>query len=329
MTNDLMKIGDMVKLELKQSAVVTSKNYSFENALKSAWLTLQETVDRNKRPALEVCTPDSIHNAILNMAVQGLNPAKKQCYFVVYGKQLQCIRSYMGAQMTAKMVNPKIADIRAQIILSNDKFSYVIENGKKVIPENGHQQNFSSHNNDEIIGAYAVAVDADEKQLYTEIMAIEDIHKSWNQSKMSVFNESGTINQNSTHAKFTAEMAKRTVINKLCKKIINTSDDSMLLEGYEKTNEDRTNVEIIKNEINEKANKKMLDFEPQPKPDRVEATDGQCRKIFELERKANRQEKILETVGAFVNRKIHGLKELSEKEATEYITIIENELAEI
>lgn len=326
MTNDLMKIGDMVKLELKQSAVVTSKNYSFENALKSAWLTLQETVDRNKRPALEVCTPDSIHNAILNMAVQGLNPAKKQCYFVVYGKQLQCIRSYMGAQMTAKMVNPKIADIRAQIILSNDKFSYVIENGKKVIPANGHQQNFSSNNNDEIIGAYAMAVDADEKQLYTEIMAIEDIHKSWNQSKMSVFNESGAIDQNSTHAKFTAEMAKRTVINKLCKKIINTSDDSMLLEGYEKTNEDRTEVEVIKDEIKEKANKKMLDFKPQPQPDRGEATDDQCRKIFELEKKANRQEKILETVGAFVNRKIHGLKELTIKEADEYIEIITAEL---
>ena len=44
-------------------------NYSPENAMKSAWLTLQSTTDRNNRPALEVCTKDSIANSLLDMLV--------------------------------------------------------------------------------------------------------------------------------------------------------------------------------------------------------------------------------------------------------------------
>ena len=64
-------------------------NYVPENALKSAWLTIQETEDKNRKPALEVCTKESIANALLSMVIQGLNPDKKQCYFIVYGNKLQ------------------------------------------------------------------------------------------------------------------------------------------------------------------------------------------------------------------------------------------------
>jgi len=71
-------------------------NYSPENAMKSAWLILQNTFDKNKKPVLHACTKDSIANSLLDMIVQGLNPAKKQCYFIAYGNQLVCQRSYFG-----------------------------------------------------------------------------------------------------------------------------------------------------------------------------------------------------------------------------------------
>src|SRR5690606_36842274 len=77
-------------------------NYSPENAMKSAWLILQETKDRNKRPALDVCTKDSLANALLDMVVQGLNPQKKQGYFIVYGKQLVFLGSYFGTMAVTK-----------------------------------------------------------------------------------------------------------------------------------------------------------------------------------------------------------------------------------
>ena len=70
------------------------KDYSPENALKSAFLILQETVDRDKKPVLTACTRESIASCLLDMVVQGLSPMKKQCYFIAYGNKLQMSRSY-------------------------------------------------------------------------------------------------------------------------------------------------------------------------------------------------------------------------------------------
>ena len=78
-------------------------NYSVENAMKSAWLILQNTVDKDKKPVLQNCTKDSIANALLDMAVQGLNPAKKQGYFIAYGRQLVFQRSYFGTMAVTKL----------------------------------------------------------------------------------------------------------------------------------------------------------------------------------------------------------------------------------
>lgn len=333
MANDLMEIGNLVKLELKQSSVITPANYSFENALKSAWLILQETVDRNKRPALEICSHDSIQNAILNMALQGLNPAKNQCYFVVYGKQLQLIRSYMGAQMTAKLVCPQIRDIRAQVVYSGDQIEIDVENGRDVIK--GHKRQFGSISKDDIVGAYAIAIGADETQhLYAEIMTIDEIKASWKQSKMTAVAESGAINQSSTHGKFTGEMAKRTVINRLCKRIINTSDDSALLSSVIKSDEDADETEIIQAHIAEHANHKLIDF---PAPEPVEeskmvepegpemATEQQIKELYAIEKANNRADKVLENVSGFINRKIAGLAELTKAEAAEYINMLAEE----
>lgn len=72
------------------------KNYSVGNALSSAWLIIQDLKDKNNKPALEVCTKESIANALLEMAILGLNPVKKQGYFIVYGNRLGWFTSYFG-----------------------------------------------------------------------------------------------------------------------------------------------------------------------------------------------------------------------------------------
>jgi recombination protein RecT len=95
-------------------------NYSPENAMKAAWLILQSTFDRNKRPALEICTKDSIANALLDMVIQGLNPAKKQGYFIVYGNQLVFLRSYFGTMAVTKRVTGA-KEINANVIYEGDE----------------------------------------------------------------------------------------------------------------------------------------------------------------------------------------------------------------
>lgn len=236
-------------------------NYSAENAMKSAWLLIQETTDKDKRPALQVCTKESIANALLYMVVQALNPAKKQCYFVVYGKQLVCQRSYFGSMAVAKMVDETIDDIVAEVVYQGDKFRYQIDKGKKYVME--HEQDIENVGKP-IIAAYAMVLDKNGDVTRTEIMTMEQIKQAWKQSQTKPVNDDGSLNAKSTHAKFTADMAKKTVINKVCKPIINASSDSNLLLEAVQYSEDVQAEHETRQEIEENANQEMIDVTPEP-----------------------------------------------------------------
>ena len=86
----------------KDKQVEIPQNYSYANALKSAFLKLAETETKDHKPVLTECSKVSIYNALLDMVIQGLNPAKTQCYFIAYGKQLKLVRSYFGTLAIAK-----------------------------------------------------------------------------------------------------------------------------------------------------------------------------------------------------------------------------------
>ena len=88
----------------EQGRLQLPPNYSAQNALYSAWLTLQGVKDKNDRPALQVCTKESITNSLLDMVIQGLNPSRKQCYFIPYGNALTLQRSYFGTMGVTKRV---------------------------------------------------------------------------------------------------------------------------------------------------------------------------------------------------------------------------------
>jgi recombination protein RecT len=263
--------------------LVIPKNYSAENALKSAWLILQSVKDRNSKPALEVCTQSSIANSLMDMVVQGLNPVKKQCYFVVYGNQLQLMRSYMGTAAVTKRLKG-VKDVYANIIYEKDEFEFELDldTGLKKITK--HKQSFENIDPDKIKGAYAVIVKEDGKH-YVEVMNISQIKKSWNQ---------GAAKGNSgAHNNFADEMAKKSVINRACKMFINTSDDSdILVDTFDRTDEEKSydekdiinNAEYeVKEEIKQKANNKEIDIEDKP------------RNVVEVEAKEIKNTKVQQT----------------------------------
>jgi len=262
-------VVDVVKGKVDQfiqsGELFLPKNYSPDNAMKAAWLVLQSTVDRDKRPVLEVCTRDSIANCLLDMVVQGLNPIKDQCYFIAYGKTLTCQRSYFGSMAVAKMVQPKIDDFAFAVVYEDDEFEYGIHNGKKMVTE--HKQKRENVDKKKIVAAYCIALDKEGNPFKTEIMTFEEILQAWKQSQMNPFNDKGELKDSSTHGKFTADMAMKTVINKCCKAIINASSDQSLLMEIIKKNQDladRTQAEI---EFEEHANGgEVLDVTPE-KPD--------------------------------------------------------------
>lgn len=195
-------------------------NYSAPNALKSAWLILQDAVDKNNPPVLVSCTRESIANSLLSMVVQGLSPVKNQCYFIPYGKELQLQRSYLGTLAVAKRVGG-VKTAVANCIYEGDKFVYSIdpETGLKKIVE--HTQDLENLDADKVKGAYAILTTEDGRTI-VEIMNMGQIRKAWMQGSMK--------GGSPAHKNFGDEMAKKSVLGRACKMLIGISDDADLYD---------------------------------------------------------------------------------------------------
>lgn len=204
--------------EMKQTQSLSlPKNYNASNALNAAFLELQKVQDRNHRPALEVCSHDSIVKSLLDMTLQGLSPAKDQCYFIVYGKELQMQRSYFGTVAAVKRLDD-VKKVRAEVVHEGDEFEIGSDDDmelivKKFVPK---FENLDKP----IVGAFAL-IKTDEGNSYT-VMSKHEIDQSWAQTRQK---------NNAVQRNFSQEMAKRTVLNRAAKMFINTSDDSDLLTG--------------------------------------------------------------------------------------------------
>lgn len=197
-------------------------NYSVENHMKSAWLILQSTKDRNDRPALEICTKDSIANALFDMVLQGLAVSKNQGYFIVYGNKLEFQRSYFGTVALAKRTGGIKKEPVANVIYEGDEFIYSIDPNTARIQIIKHEQKIENIDNNKIKAAYALITLADGTTQVT-IMSIQQIRAAWQQG--------ATKGNSPAHKNFAEEMAKKTVIGRACKMIINSSDDAWLYEG--------------------------------------------------------------------------------------------------
>jgi len=212
--------------------LVLPKSYSVGNNLKSAWLILQEAVDRNNKPVLEVCTKASIANALFDMVLQGLSVSKAQGYFIAYGNKLEFQRSYFGTVALAKRVGGGIKrEPVANVIYEGDKFVYTIDPKTGLFQIIEHDQKIENIDDAKIKAVYAITTFEDGRTEVT-IMTIDQIKKAWNQG--------ATKGQSPAHKNFPAEMCKKTVIGRACKMVINSSDDAWLYEG--KADEDDVDV---------------------------------------------------------------------------------------
>lgn len=214
------------------------KDYNPTNALMGAYLILKETTDKNGKCILESCSQASIANALMDMATLGLNASKKQGYFIAYGGKCQFQKSYFGNITIARRNGLK--DVHAEIIYDGDTFRYHIEDGMKVIDE--HTQDFMNIDVDKIVGAYAVGIMEDDRKI-VEVMNINQLKKAWNQ-RMGGLKEDAS----STHTKFRDQMAKKTVINRLCKLIGNTSTDGNIAEISDRLDEIE-DVDIVAEDV--------------------------------------------------------------------------------
>lgn len=205
------KVGRRVAV-MEQEGLALPKNYNYQNALKSAFFEL------DKVRGIENCTQASIANSLLNMITQGLSPAKTQCYFIAYGKELQMQRSYFGTVAALKRLED-IDKISAEVIHEGDVFE-IGSNAEMETIVKKFEPKFENQDKP-LIGAFAMIKKTDGTISFT-IMTKKEIDQSWRQSR----NKTNMVQQN-----FGQEMAKRTVLNRAAKMFINTSDDSDLLSG--------------------------------------------------------------------------------------------------
>lgn len=207
--------------------------YNASNAIQNAWMIIQDTKDRDNRPALDVCTVGSVMKAMLDTVIMGLNPAKKQVYYIVYGNKLEAQRSYFGTMAATKRV-AGVADIWADVVYEKDTFKIGKKRGGWEVLT--HESDFMNIDPEKIVAAYCT-IEMEDGRTYTEVMNMAQIKMAWSKNKNS---------KQTVHKEFPDQMAKRTVINRACKMFFNTSDDSdLIIDAFNATGDVYDNEENI------------------------------------------------------------------------------------
>lgn len=182
-------------------------------------------LDIAQNTALWRCSKESIMTALRNMVLQGLSAAKKQCYFVPYNGQMQLQRSYFGTISTLKIAFPWL-EVFADVLYEGDGYQLSVD------PVYGFKSltvTASSIDNmdNPIKAAYGYIIDTRaNRRVYGMVMTWKEIQKSWSRAKTkNVQNE------------FPQEMAKRTLIQRMCKMYINTTPalDSNWAQAFNST----------------------------------------------------------------------------------------------
>lgn len=225
------QILDRVNGWQETGELILPKDYKVGNAIKLAWLYLQTVENKAHQKAIDVCTKDSICNALLDMVLHGEYP-KKHCYFIVYGDRLEWNERYLGKYMRAKR-DTEIAEVYPQVVYQGDEFIYSIDDlGQYQLVK--HTPNLANIDITKIVAAYAIVVNKDGKR-HMEVMTIEQIRKSWLQGAAK-----GT---SGAHTNFTDQMCKKTVMARACKIALDSTADFMEDDDDPNRNRDEASAE--------------------------------------------------------------------------------------
>lgn len=130
----------------------------------------------------------------------------------------------MGIAGLAKRAGRMVSEPVANVIYEGDDFQYEIDPKTAKVAIIKHSQKLENIDNSKIKGAYALVTLADGTTQVT-IMSMQQIRAAWGQG--------ATKGNSPAHKNFAEEMAKKTVIGRACKVIINSSGDAWLYDGKE------------------------------------------------------------------------------------------------
>lgn len=246
MANEVAKTGQTFSVALTEKLDSVSdalpKDFNKARFVQNALALINDNKDLQKYGAQQLMS------GLLKGAYLGLDFYSKECYLVPYGNTLNYQTDYRGAKKLAKKYSIRpIKDIYAKLIREGDEFEEAIINGEPTI-------NFRPKflNDGKIIGAFAVCMYADGGIAY-DVMSLKDIENTRKSSKAS---------NSPAWTRYFGEMAKKTVLHRLCKHIEldfeNPTQRQMFSAGMEIETDPQ---KIAEAEIAENQNSEDFDIE--------------------------------------------------------------------
>jgi len=197
--------------QLSETGLQMPKDFHAPTAIRMTMLKLQELKDKNNKPALEVCTKESIANALFRMCLWGLNCGLNQAYPIVRGNQLCIDPSYFGKVLMVKRIFPNW-NPKAHVVREGDEFEFEIDKDSGLTKLVKHKTKLENIDKD-FVGAYIYMPTASgELDLY--VMTAKQIRAAWAKSSSTT---------QATHKAFDQKMISKTIINSACNMIINST----------------------------------------------------------------------------------------------------------
>lgn len=201
MANEVAKtFEDGLRNQLQTVVDALPKDFNKERFVQNCMAVFEE------KPELKQINRLSLMSGLLKGAYLGLDFMNKECYLIQYGNSVQFQTDYKGEIKFVKRYSIRpIHEIYAKIVREGDYFEEKIIDGRPSIDFKPQPLNSGK-----IMGAFAVALFKDGGMQY-ETMTVEDIQ--------SVRNNYSRASQSKAWKCSFDEMAKKTVLRRLCKHI--------------------------------------------------------------------------------------------------------------
>ena len=200
---------------LERQVAALPKNFNKQRFMQNCMTVLQEgTADFSK------CDARTVVRTLLKGAYLGLDFFNRECYAIPYGNNVNFQTDYRGEIKLCKRYssNP-IKDIYAKVVREGDEFTENIENGNQTVSFNP-----KPFNDGKIIGAFAVCLYKDGGMIY-DTMSVAEIEHTRNTF-------SKAANSKAWKESY-GEMAKKTVLRRLCKLIDLNFDTAEAMQAFE------------------------------------------------------------------------------------------------
>ena len=201
MANEVAKtFEDLLTDKLQMVSNALPKDMNKERFVQNCMCVLDE------KPEYNTINRKDLLIGLLKGAYLGLDFMNKECYLIPYGNTVQFQTDYKGECKFVKRYSiRKIKDIYAKVVREGDSFEEAVIDSVPVI--NFRPKPFNSA---DIVGAFAVVLYEDGGMDY-ETMSVKDIQ--------SVRNNYSKASQSKAWKYSFDEMAKKTVLRRLCKHI--------------------------------------------------------------------------------------------------------------